>query len=81
MSAPRPRHKLPPLVRYQVDLFHPEPSVGDVVEMHPAHYFSIKAAREDWCSEDYGPGHAIIIRRLSDGRICWRNKAAEEAGL
>lgn len=73
MSAPR-RPKLPPLVRYQLDCF--SPPLRSVLLTRA--YASLSHARK------YGKEHPwgwATIRRLSDGKIVWRNKAAKEAGL
>ena len=76
MSARRP--KLPPLVRYQVDLY--DPATG-LWMMQECCYWKLRSARADWRDEDYETGTLLAIRRLSDGAIVWCNKAAREAGL
>ena len=81
MTRARRKPSLPPLVRYQVDIYLVDlRNDGGAWGTCPGNYFSIKEARQDWQSRDYPWGSMIIIRRLSDGRIVFRNKAAKEAG-
>ena len=77
MSRARARRKpsLPPLVRYQVNMFRPntEWNDWDSFSSHASAISLAKGYSDDAC--------VCIVRRLSDGRIVWRNKAAKEAGL
>lgn len=84
MSA-RPRQpKLPPLFRFQVDYYILKEKYWTVF----ASVYETKAeAIDGLTSRDFGEKSsvrgtkAIIIRRLRDGKIVYRNKAARAAGI
>ena len=75
MTRARRKPSLPPLVRYQLDMYD---HLGWVQDAEA--FKSLKDARNEWAALGPDAKEIIVIRRLSDGRIVWRNRAAKEVG-